>query len=58
MGLEQIVYFHQEVWSFEGREAFGRKDVSTVGWKGTQWVEHHLYVCHKDSKELATHLAF
>nr|WP_167395975.1 hypothetical protein [Lysinibacillus parviboronicapiens] len=53
------MYFHQEVWSFEGREAFGRKDVSTP-WdgKGTQWVEHHLYVCHKDSKELATHLAF
>jgi GrpB-like predicted nucleotidyltransferase (UPF0157 family) len=59
LGLEQIGYFHQEEWSFEGREAFGRKDISTP-WdgKGTQWMEHHLYVCNKDSKELARHLAF
>jgi GrpB-like predicted nucleotidyltransferase (UPF0157 family) len=59
LGLEQIGYFHQEEWSFEGREAFGRKDTSTP-WdgKGTQWMEHHLYVCNKDSKELARHLAF
>lgn len=25
MGLEQIGYFRQEEWSFEGRETFGRK---------------------------------
>jgi GrpB-like predicted nucleotidyltransferase (UPF0157 family) len=58
-GLEKIGYFHEEEWSFEGREAFARKDVSTP-WdgKGTQWMDHHLYVCHKDSKELARHIAF
>jgi GrpB-like predicted nucleotidyltransferase (UPF0157 family) len=58
-GLEKIGYFHQAEWSFEGREAFGRKDISTP-WngEGTQWMEHHLYVCNKDSKELARHLAF
>ncbi|MCA1057689.1 GrpB family protein [Rossellomorea aquimaris] len=57
--LEQIGYFHQKEWSFEGREAFGRKNLLTP-WdgKGTQWMAHHLYVCHKDSKELARHLAF
>jgi GrpB-like predicted nucleotidyltransferase (UPF0157 family) len=58
-GLEKIGYFHQENWSFKGREAFGRKDTS-VPWneKNTIWMEHHLYVCNKDSEELARHLAF
>ncbi|MEC5424769.1 GrpB family protein [Virgibacillus sp. C22-A2] len=58
-GLENNGYFHQEEWSFEGREAFGRKDTySPWDGYGTQWMEHHLYVCNKDSKELARHLAF
>jgi GrpB-like predicted nucleotidyltransferase (UPF0157 family) len=58
-GLEKLGYFHQEEWSFKGREAFGRKDELTP-WDGkdTQWMEHHLYVCNKDSDELARHLAF
>jgi GrpB-like predicted nucleotidyltransferase (UPF0157 family) len=58
-GLEKIGYYHQENWSFEGREAFGRKD-TLVPWDeiNTNWIEHHLYVCNKDSKELARHLAF
>lgn len=58
-GLEKIGYYHQEKWSFEGREAFGRKD-TLVPWDGknTNWIDHHLYVCNKDSKELAKHLAF
>ncbi|HDX9578710.1 TPA: GrpB family protein [Bacillus pseudomycoides] len=58
-GLEKIGYFHQKNWSFEGREAFGRKD-TLVPWDGksTIWMEHHLYVCNKNSKELARHLAF
>ncbi|WP_064093323.1 GrpB family protein [Rossellomorea aquimaris] len=57
--LELIGYYHQKEWSFQGREAFGRKD-NTTPWdgKGTQWVEHHLYVCNKYSKELARHIAF
>jgi len=57
--LESIGYFHQEEWSFEGREAFGRKDIFTPNdEEGTHWMEHHLYVCNKDSNELARHLAF
>lgn len=58
-GLEKIGYFHQQNWSFKGREAFGRRD-SLVPWDGrkTNWIEHHLYVCHKNSKELASHIAF
>ncbi len=57
--LEKIGYFHQEKWSFEGREAFGRKD-SFTPWDGagTRWMQHHLYVCNQDSEELARHLAF
>ncbi|MDX8345830.1 GrpB family protein [Rossellomorea sp. YZS02] len=57
--LEKIGYYYQEEWSFRGREAFGRKDELTP-WDGkdTQWMEHHLYVCNKDSEELARHLAF
>ena len=57
--LEKIGYYHQENWSFEGREAFGRKD-TLVPWdrQNTNWIEHHLYVCNKDSNELARHLAF
>lgn len=57
--LERLGYFHQEEWSFRGREAFGRKDELTP-WdgKGTQWMEQHLYVCDKESEELARHLAF
>lgn len=57
--LEELGYFHQEDWSFKGREAFGRKD-QYVPWseKNIKWMDHHLYVCNKDSEELARHLAF
>ncbi|PGO33412.1 hypothetical protein CN984_03835 [Bacillus cereus] len=57
--FEQIGYFHQEEWSFKGREAFGRKDqyVPRDG-KNTIWMEHHLYVCDKNSEELRRHVAF
>ncbi|MFJ7978060.1 GrpB family protein [Peribacillus sp. NPDC096379] len=57
--LQKIGYYHQENWSFEGREAFGRKD-KLVPWDGKNpnWMEHHLYVCNKDSTELARHLLF
>lgn len=58
-GLVKLGYFHQPEWSFEGREAFGRKD-AFVPWNGkdTVWMEQNLYVCNKESKELARHLAF
>ncbi|MGG5794414.1 GrpB family protein [Bacillus nitratireducens] len=57
--LETIGYYHQAEWSFKGREAFGRKD-AFVPWDGesTVWMEHHLYVCDKNSEELRKHIAF
>ncbi|MBE5106213.1 GrpB family protein [Bacillus thuringiensis] len=57
--LEMIGYYHQAEWSFKGREAFGRKD-AFVPWSGesTVWMEHHLYVCDKNSEELRGHVAF
>ncbi|MEK4695336.1 GrpB family protein [Bacillus sp. FSL M8-0063] len=58
-GLETIGYYHQADWSFEGREVFGRKG-AFVPWNGesTVWMEHHLYVCDKNSEELRRHIAF
>ncbi|WHY27348.1 GrpB family protein [Bacillus wiedmannii] len=57
--LETIGYYHQAEWSFKGREAFGRKD-AFVPWDGESivWMEHHLYVCDKNSEELRKHIAF
>ncbi|MED3125597.1 GrpB family protein [Bacillus wiedmannii] len=57
--LETIGYYHQADWSFKGREAFGRK-AAFVPWDGerTVWMEHHLYVCDKNSEELRRHIAF
>ncbi|WIG20198.1 GrpB family protein [Bacillus anthracis] len=57
--LEAIGYYHQAEWSYKGREAFGRKD-AFVPWDGesTGWMEHHLYVCDKESEELRRHIAF
>ncbi|MEI5909707.1 GrpB family protein [Bacillus spongiae] len=57
--LEILGYHHQPEWSFEGREAFGRKDLLTP-WDGskTEWMDHHLYVCNKESEELSRHIAF
>ncbi|HDR8181188.1 TPA: GrpB family protein [Bacillus thuringiensis] len=57
--LGTIGYYHQAEWSFKGREAFGRKD-AFVPWDGESivWMEHHLYVCDKESEELRRHIAF
>ncbi|EJV82809.1 TPA: GrpB family protein [Bacillus thuringiensis] len=57
--LEKIGYYHQLEWRFKGREAFGRKD-AFVPWNegNTVWMEHHLYVCDKNSEELRRHIAF
>ncbi|TKH15976.1 GrpB family protein [Bacillus wiedmannii] len=57
--LGKIGYYHQAEWSFKGREAFGRKD-AFVPWNGesTVWMEHHLYVCDKNSEELRKHIVF
>ncbi|HDR7517328.1 GrpB family protein [Bacillus mobilis] len=57
--LETIGYYHQADWSFKGRDTFGRKD-AFVPWseENTVWMEHHLYVCDKNSEELRRHIAF
>ncbi|HFK1789804.1 MULTISPECIES: GrpB family protein [Bacillus cereus group] len=57
--LEAIGYYHQAEWSYKGREAFDRKD-AFVPWseESTVWMEHHLYVCDKNSEELRKHIAF
>ncbi|WP_395760724.1 GrpB family protein [Bacillus sp. 3G2] len=57
--LETIGYYHQADWSFKGRETFGRKD-AFVPWseENTAWMEHHLYVCDKNSEELRRHIVF
>ncbi|MCU5070273.1 GrpB family protein [Bacillus pacificus] len=57
--LETIGYYHQAEWSYKGREAFGRKD-AFVPWseESIVWMEHHLYVCDKNSEELRKHIAF
>ncbi|PFV78530.1 hypothetical protein COL05_17865 [Bacillus sp. AFS059628] len=57
--LETIGYYHQAEWSYKGREGVGRKD-AFVPWseESTVWMEHHLYVCDKNSEELRRHIAF
>lgn len=57
--LEKLGYYHEGDLGIEGREAFGKKDHFTP-WHGENrvWMDHHLYVCCKDNKELARHLAF
>ncbi len=57
--LGKLGYYHEGNLGVEGREAFGRKDHFTP-WHGEKriWMEHHLYVCCKDNKELARHLVF
>lgn len=57
--LEKLGYYYQGDLGIEGRETFGRKDLLTP-WHGEKrvWIEHHLYVCCKNNKELARHLAF
>ncbi|MEY8351319.1 GrpB family protein [Bacillus cereus] len=57
--LKKLGYYHEGDLGIEGREAFERKDHFTP-WHGEKrvWIDHHLYVCCKDNKELARHLAF
>ncbi|GGP17080.1 GrpB family protein [Oceanobacillus neutriphilus] len=57
--LQELGYFHEGDIGIEKREVFGRRD-RFVPWNKNKrnWMEHHLYVCPKESKELARHLAF
>lgn len=57
--LEKMGYYGEGDLGIEGREAFARID-GHVPWDGREiaWMEHHLYVCSKESAELQQHLAF
>ncbi len=57
--LTKIGYIHKGDLGIEGREAFARTDIH-VPWgnNSKQWMEHHLYVCTSDNKELHRHLTF
>lgn len=57
--LATLGYVHAGDLDVPGREAFKRTDVRTP-WDGSGhlWMEHHLYVCARDSAELARHLTF
>lgn len=57
--LERCGYLHEGQKGVPQREAFKRKD-SCAPWgeKRTIWMDHHLYVCPKESKELNRHLLF
>jgi len=57
--LSDLGYRHQGDLGINGREAFKRID-DKVPWDGTDSItmDHHLYVCPKDSKELKRHIAF
>ena len=49
--LAKIGYNHEGNFGIPGREAFGYEGK-------THLMEHHLYVCPKDSPELRRHLSF
>jgi GrpB-like predicted nucleotidyltransferase (UPF0157 family) len=57
--LEKLGYYYEGNLGIEGREAFARCD-EYVPWieNSRVWMEHHLYVCPKESEELKRHLAF
>jgi GrpB-like predicted nucleotidyltransferase (UPF0157 family) len=57
--LESLGYCHLGDRGIPGREAFSRDD-SSVPDAGAdrRWMPHNLYVCARDSDELARHLAF
>lgn len=57
--LEKLGYYHEGDLGIEGREAFARKDYFTPWHREKKvWMDHHLYVCCKENKELIKHLAF
>ncbi len=57
--LGELGYVHEGNLGIEGREAFARID-SYAPYTHRQAVkmDHHLYVCEKDSQELRRHLNF
>jgi GrpB-like predicted nucleotidyltransferase (UPF0157 family) len=57
--LALLGYVHEGDLGVAGREVFARQG-QDVPWDGTgrPWPQHHLYVCARDSAELARHVAF
>lgn len=60
--IEKLVplgYYHNGDQGIPNREAFKRKD-EFVPYTSSKrrWMKQHLYVCPKDSKELARHIFF
>lgn len=58
--LAELGYEHLGERGIPGRHAFSRADDPEVPHTGDarQWPAHHLYVCDRDSDELARHVAF
>jgi GrpB-like predicted nucleotidyltransferase (UPF0157 family) len=57
--LSRLGYLHRGDLGVPDREAFGREDEQTPrDGTGRRWPHHHLYVCPRESRELARHLAF
>jgi GrpB-like predicted nucleotidyltransferase (UPF0157 family) len=56
-GLEKIGYFHNGNQGIDNREVFKRKKGSNLD-NMLDVINHHLYVCPEESKELERHLLF
>lgn len=57
--LERYGYHYEGDKGVLDREAFKRRDIYTpYGGRRESWMDHHLYVCPKKSRELRRHLLF
>jgi GrpB-like predicted nucleotidyltransferase (UPF0157 family) len=57
--LAKLGYIHQGNLGIDGRESFrALNSRAPLDDKGTRWMDHHLYVCTQNSRELYRHLAF
>lgn len=54
LGLEKIGYYHNGNQGLEGREVFKRS--GQLSDEVLDHIQHHLYVCPRDSKALERHL--
>ncbi len=57
--LESLGYQHNGDQGIPQREAFKRTDEKVPYWSsGCSWMDHHLYVCPTNSRELRRHIVF
>ncbi len=57
--LSKLGYIYEGDLGIKGREAFARESAEVPRNEQTKhWLDHHLYVCPKDSEQLAKHIAF